>query len=78
MAGRHLGLGDQGDFFFREILDPHRPPVGKPTRQPGLWFRRGNLHLSRFNSQFVALQIKARMENIATPVYGLGEVDHPK
>ena len=48
----------------------------KPTQQPGLWFHGGNLHLSRFCSQFVALQIKARMENIATQVYGLGRVHH--
>ena len=26
--------------------------------------------LSRFYSKFVALQLKARMEGIATPVYG--------
>jgi putative flavoprotein involved in K+ transport len=44
----------------------------KPTRQPALWFHGGNLHLSRYYSQFVALQIKARMEGIPTPVYGLG------
>ena len=29
----------------------------------------GNLHLSRFYSLHVALQIKARMEGIPTPVY---------
>jgi putative flavoprotein involved in K+ transport len=43
----------------------------KPTRQPALWFHGGNLHLSRYYSQFVALQIKARMEGVPTPVYGL-------
>jgi len=42
----------------------------KPTAQQGLWFHGGNLALSRFYSKFVALQIKARMEGIATPVYG--------
>ena len=41
----------------------------KPTRQKALWFHGGNLHLSRFNSLFVSLQIKARMEGIPTPVY---------
>ncbi|RWP40269.1 NAD(P)/FAD-dependent oxidoreductase [Mesorhizobium sp.] len=42
----------------------------KPTAQEALWFHGGNLALSRFYSKFVALQIKARMEGIATPVYG--------
>ena len=41
----------------------------KPTAQEALWFHGGNLALSRFYSGFVALQIKARMERIATPVY---------
>jgi putative flavoprotein involved in K+ transport len=44
----------------------------KPTRQPALWFHGGNLHQSRHYSKFLALQIKARMEEIPTPVYGLG------
>jgi putative flavoprotein involved in K+ transport len=41
----------------------------KPTAQQGLWFHGGNLALSRFFSKFLAIQIKARMEGIATPVY---------
>jgi putative flavoprotein involved in K+ transport len=41
----------------------------KPTAQEALWFHGGNLALSRFYSKFVALQIKARMEGIPTPVY---------
>jgi len=48
----------------------------KPTRQSSLWFQGGNLHQSRHYSQFLALQIKARMEGISTPVYGLSEVHH--
>jgi putative flavoprotein involved in K+ transport len=48
----------------------------KPTRQPGLWFHGGNLHQSRHYSQFLALQLKARMEGLATPVYALAEVHH--
>jgi len=48
----------------------------KPTRQEGLWFHGGNLHQSRHYSQFLALQLKARQEGIATPVYGLAEVHH--
>jgi putative flavoprotein involved in K+ transport len=48
----------------------------KPTHQPALWFHGGNLHQSRHYSQFLSLQIKARMEGMATPVYGMGEVHH--
>ena len=42
----------------------------KPLAQEGLWFHGGNLHLSRFYSLSLALQLKARMAGIATPVYG--------
>ncbi|MEX0312417.1 MAG: NAD(P)/FAD-dependent oxidoreductase [Tateyamaria sp.] len=48
----------------------------KPTQQDALWFHGGNLHQSRHYSQFLSLQIKARMEGIDTPVYGLQEVHH--
>jgi putative flavoprotein involved in K+ transport len=48
----------------------------KPTRQEALWFHGGNLHQSRHNSLFLALQLKARLEGIPTPVYGLQEVYH--
>ncbi len=48
----------------------------KPTQQPGLWFHGGNLHLSRHYSLFLALQLKARMEGLPTPVYGLQAVHH--
>ncbi len=48
----------------------------KPTQQEALWFQGGNLHQSRHMSQFLSLQLKARMEGIETPVYGLQEVHH--
>jgi putative flavoprotein involved in K+ transport len=48
----------------------------KPTQQPGLWFHGGNLAQSRFFSKFVALQLKARYEGIATPVYGMTKPHH--
>ncbi len=48
----------------------------KPTSQPALWFHGGNLHQSRHYSQFLSLQIKARMENIPTPVYELAPSHH--
>jgi putative flavoprotein involved in K+ transport len=48
----------------------------KPTQQEALWFHGGNLHQSRHYSQFLALQLKARQEGIATPVYGIPPTYH--
>ncbi len=48
----------------------------KPTQVENLWFHGGNLHQSRHYSQFLSLQLKARMEGIDTPVYGLQAVYH--
>ena len=50
----------------------------KPTQQEALWFHGGNLHQSRHYSQYLALQLKARMEDIPTPVYALAPVHHQK
>ena len=48
----------------------------KPTQQPGLWIHGGNLSQSRSYSQYLALQLKARMENLPTPVWKLQPVHH--
>ena len=48
----------------------------KPTQQDALWFHGGNLHQSRHYSQFLSLQLKARMEGIDTPVYGVPKTHH--
>jgi putative flavoprotein involved in K+ transport len=48
----------------------------KPTQQEALWMHGGNLHQSRHYSQFLSLQIKARMEGIPMQVYGLQAVHH--
>ncbi len=48
----------------------------KPTKQDGLWFHGGNLHQSRHYSLYLALQLKARMEGLDTPVYNMKEVNH--
>ena len=40
----------------------------------GSWV--GNLHQSRHYSLYLALQLKARLEGLDTPVYGLQEVHH--
>ncbi len=50
----------------------------KPTQQRNLWFHGGNLHQSRHYSQFLALQLKARMEGLDTPVYALAPSHHTK
>jgi len=50
----------------------------KPTQQAGLWFHSGNLALSRHYSRYLAIQLKARMEGIETPVYGIPEVQHKR
>ena len=48
----------------------------KPTQQPALWFHGGNLHQSRHYSQFLSLQLKARLEGLPTPVFGMQAVHH--
>jgi putative flavoprotein involved in K+ transport len=48
----------------------------KPTQQENLWFHGGNLHQSRHYSLYLALQLKARYENLPTPVYGLASSHH--
>jgi len=52
--------------------------VWKPTQQEALWFHGGNLHQSRYYSLYLALQLKARLEGIETPVYALQEVHHTR
>jgi putative flavoprotein involved in K+ transport len=48
----------------------------KPTQVENLWMHGGNLHQSRHYSLYLALQLKARFEGIATPVYDQQEVHH--
>lgn len=48
----------------------------KPTQQEALWFQAGGLQQSRYYSLHLALQLKARMEGIPTPVYDLQQVHH--
>jgi putative flavoprotein involved in K+ transport len=48
----------------------------KPTQQPGLWFHGGNLMQARHYSLYLALQLKARLEGLPAPVYGLPKVHH--
>ena len=74
-VGKVWGLGsdttkDPGPF------EGEQRNMWKPTQQEGLWFHGGNLHQSRHYSLYLALQLKARMEGIPTPVYALQEVHH--
>src|SRR5260370_3913760 len=57
-----LGSGTKGDPgpWEGELRN-----MWKPTAQEGLWLHGGNLHLSRYYSKYVALQIKARQAGIA-------------
>ncbi|MCO5606057.1 hypothetical protein L7F22_060244 [Adiantum nelumboides] len=76
-VGKCWGLGsgttkDPGPWE-RELRN-----MWKPTQQESLWFHGGNLHQCRHYSLLLALQLKARMEGIATPVYGLAKVHHNK
>ena len=68
-----LGSGTEGDPgpWEGELRN-----MWKPTQQAGLWFHGGNLHQSRHYSLLLALQLKARMEGINTPVYRLAHVYH--
>jgi len=61
-----LGSGTAGDPgpWLGELRN-----MWTPTAQPGLWFQGGNLMQCRFHSLHLALQIKARMEGLPTPVY---------
>ena len=74
-VGKVWGLGSD------TIKDPgpwegEQRNMWKPTQQEGLWFHGGNLHQSRHYSLYLALQLKARLEGLPTPVYGLQEVHH--
>ncbi|KAL3682467.1 hypothetical protein R1sor_000489 [Riccia sorocarpa] len=68
-----LGSGTTNDPgpWERELRN-----MWKPTKQEGLWFMGGNLHQCRHFSLPLALQIKARMEGIPTPVYGFPSAKH--
>jgi len=48
----------------------------KPLTQSNLWLHGGNLHQSRQHSLFLALQLKARMHDIPTPVYPVPFTHH--
>lgn len=63
--GMGSGIGTDNGPWEGELRN-----LWKPTAQENLWIHAGNLALSRYYSKFIAMQLKARMEGIATPVYG--------
>ncbi|KAL7571042.1 hypothetical protein ACA910_003759 [Epithemia clementina (nom. ined.)] len=75
-VGKVWGLGSNTSSRDPGPWEGEERNMWKPTQQEGLWFHGGNLHQSRHYSQFLALQLKARLEGIATPVYALQEVHH--
>ena len=75
---RRQGLGprlghDEGPRALGGRAAQH---VEADRSRTALWFHGGNLHQSRHYSLYLALQLKARVEGIETPVYGLQEVHH--
>jgi putative flavoprotein involved in K+ transport len=74
-AGKVWGLGS-GTTKDPGPWEGELRNMWKPTAQEGLWFHGGNLALSRYYSRYLALQLKARMEGIPTPVYNRAEVYH--
>jgi putative flavoprotein involved in K+ transport len=74
-AGKCWGLGS-GTTKDPGPWEGELRNMWKPTQQQALWFHGGNLHQSRHYSQFLSLQLKARQEGLATPVYGLQKVHH--
>ena len=69
-VGRCWGLGS-GTKYDPGPWEGELRNMWKPTQQQGLWFHGGGLTQSRLYSRYLAMQLKARMENIPTPSYGL-------
>ena len=74
-AGKVWGIGSD-TAYDPGPWEGEQRNMWKPTQQPGLWFHGGNLAQSRSYSRYLALQLKARLEGLPTPVYGLSKVHH--
>ena len=48
----------------------------KPTQVENLWIHGGNLHQCRVYSKYLALQLKARLVGLPTPVHNLAPSFH--
>ena len=67
-VGRCWGLGS-GTEHDPGPWEGELRNMWKPTAQENLWFQGGNIMQGRFHSLHLALQLKARMEGVPTPVY---------
>jgi putative flavoprotein involved in K+ transport len=67
-VGRCWGLGS-GTEHDPGPWEGELRNMWKPTAQEQLWFQGGNIMQGRFHSLHLALQLKARMEDVSTPVY---------
>ena len=67
-VGRVWGYGS-GAHLDPGPWDGELRNMWRPTAQPGLWFSGGNLAQARHYSRLVALQLAARYDGLATPVY---------
>ena len=67
-VGRCWGLGS-GTACDPGPWEGELRNMWKPTAQEQLWFQGGNIMQGRFHSLHLALQLKARMEGVPTPVY---------
>jgi len=74
-VGKVWGYGS-GTAYDPGPWEGEQRNMWKPTQQPGLWFHGGNLAQSRQYSRYLALQLKARLEGVPTPVYDLQPVHH--
>ena len=69
-VGRCWGLGS-GTKYDPGPWEGELRNMWKPTSQDGLWFHGGGLTQSRLYSRYLAIQLKARLENISTQFYGV-------
>lgn len=82
------GYGSMNRYLADLISPEVADQVGKvwglgsdTPKDPGpwenLWIHGGNLHQCRHDSPYLALQLKARLAGLDTPVYGLSPSFHP-
>ena len=68
-VGQCWGFGSGHAEGSRPLGGRAAQHVEAARSMPALWFHGGNLHQSRHYSLYLALQLKARMEGLPTPVY---------
>jgi hypothetical protein len=73
MRARERHEGQVSHLAYDRMGNGRPDPVAQVKQ---LWIHGGDLHQSRHYSQFLALQLKARMEGVGTPVYWLATTHH--